>query len=821
MTLYAGRVVVVGSLVCLLTLAACQRDDTPKPTPPPSDLATIQASGAPTTESAPTADRRPPSETLRATAAATPAASPATSTPVRPTPAPLPPSPTVSPLAQAVARQNVGDYAAAIQGYGALLTATPAPADAAEARFRLGQALLLDGQGDAAQQTLSQFVQANPAHPLAPAAWFMLGRLYMDERQWDAAVDAYTRYVQANGPLADYAQNRVGNAHLSAQRPAEAARAYEAALRRSDVTAPVLRAAWNSLGEVRLSQGDTAGAKQAYESALQSATDDEDRAFALAALHQFYTQTGDAAAARDALRRLWTDLPRTDAAYQAAKADLDGGDASLQYGKGLAAYARSDWRRAVDAFNQAADQDPAHPAELHLLAGNAYRRLGLPQKAVFHYDQLIDTHPGDPLIPDAVLGKARTLRAGDPATARSLYGDFLNRYPGHKEADQAALELGRLVEDSEDCSAALAVYRDAADTYATSAGLDARARLGLCQLKSGDRASAQATFQTLAGSQLPERQAQGLYWQAYLAAQTDPARAEALYRQAAAADPDSFYGARAALAIGAPPTPTGADASRAAAEAWLLQRTGKTAGDLAQAEQAVAADPDLRHAAAFFEQGLRDNALKHLRLARARVGDDPLKLYHFARQAHALGGTWIGLNAADSLLASFKEPVAALPPELARLAYPRPYLGLVRDAAARYGVDPALFYAILRQESRFEPTAHSGADARGLAQVLPTTGQSIARAIGWPDFSADDLFKPYVNLEFGAYFLQQQLRRFNGEMWAALAAYNAGPNAVPRWQQAAPDPALQIEAIDYPETATYVRRVTEYWAAYRSLYGEG
>lgn len=74
-----------------------------------------------------------------------------------------------------------------------------------------------------------------------------------------------------------------------------------------------------------------------------------------------------------------------------------------------------------------------------------------------------------------------------------------------------------------------------------------------------------------------------------------------------------------------------------------------------------------------------------------------------------------------------------------------------------------------------------------------------------------------MNVEFGAYFLAQQLRRFEGQRWAALAAYNAGPNAVPRWVAASSDPDAQIEAIDYPETATYVQHVLGNWAAYDAL----
>ncbi|MCW5849760.1 MAG: lytic transglycosylase domain-containing protein [Anaerolineae bacterium] len=254
-----------------------------------------------------------------------------------------------------------------------------------------------------------------------------------------------------------------------------------------------------------------------------------------------------------------------------------------------------------------------------------------------------------------------------------------------------------------------------------------------------------------------------------------------------------------------------------AAEKWLLDKTGRTPADLAQAEAAVRGDADLARARAFVEQGMRDTAQRHLRLVRAHVGNDPLRLYWLTRTADALGQYTVSMGLAEGLARALDTPPGESPAPLQTLAFPTPYRDLVETAARRQGVDPALLWAIMRQESHFEPGATSTAGARGLTQVVPSTGQSIARALSDDDFTPADLYRPSVNIEFGAYYLAQQLRRFDGQLWAALAAYNAGPNAVPRWRAASDDWALQIEAIDYAETATYVRRVLEYWGYYAGL----
>ena len=113
---------------------------------------------------------------------------------------------------------------------------------------------------------------------------------------------------------------------------------------------------------------------------------------------------------------------------------------------------------------------------------------------------------------------------------------------------------------------------------------------------------------------------------------------------------------------------------------------------------------------------------------------------------------------------------------------------LVRKAGRRYGVDPKLIHAVIRQESNYNPFAISRKGARGLMQLIPETADR---------FGVSDIFDPAENVAGGVKYLRHLLDRYDGDPRLTLAAYNAGEAAVERAQGIPP----------YPETEDYVSRV--------------
>ncbi len=161
-----------------------------------------------------------------------------------------------------------------------------------------------------------------------------------------------------------------------------------------------------------------------------------------------------------------------------------------------------------------------------------------------------------------------------------------------------------------------------------------------------------------------------------------------------------------------------------------------------------------------------------------------------------------------------------LAPEVWQILFPLRYDRELRLAAQEEGVDPALVAALILQESSFDAGALSRAGARGLMQVMPATGRTIARSKG-QRYRRAALHDPETSLDFGTHYLRQMSERFSGAAEKILAAYNAGPHRVDAWTARRGElPAEEFtESIPFSETRTYVMIVLANREQYRRLYG--
>lgn len=160
-----------------------------------------------------------------------------------------------------------------------------------------------------------------------------------------------------------------------------------------------------------------------------------------------------------------------------------------------------------------------------------------------------------------------------------------------------------------------------------------------------------------------------------------------------------------------------------------------------------------------------------------------------------------------------------LPPEAWRILYPLEYADVLRAKAVERGLDPALVAALVCQESTFDSDAISSAGARGLMQIMPPTGRTLARALG-QSYQRSLLHRPETSLDFGTHYLKQLIDQFDGRVERALAAYNAGPHRVHAWTAGRPEmPAEEfIESIPFTETRFYVMAILATQEQYRRIY---
>jgi soluble lytic murein transglycosylase len=130
--------------------------------------------------------------------------------------------------------------------------------------------------------------------------------------------------------------------------------------------------------------------------------------------------------------------------------------------------------------------------------------------------------------------------------------------------------------------------------------------------------------------------------------------------------------------------------------------------------------------------------------------------------------------------------------------------------------------ALIAQESTFDPTAKSTANARGLMQIMPATGRRLARTLGIRNFTTARLNDPETNIRLGTLNFSNVVKRFGG-VYYALASYNAGESRISRWKVDRPtlDEDEFIDDIPFPETQNYVKRILGTAENYRVLYGPG
>jgi soluble lytic murein transglycosylase len=519
----------------------------------------------------------------------------------------------------------------------------------------------------------------------------------------------------------------------------------------------------------------------------------------------------------DALR-LRVNPPADDASKTAARGDLLGF---------LSKSSNSvDTRAAIDLFDKVFTN--TSPSE-ELVIARAAAKSGLPDRAASAYAKALGAGLGDVndnveygsvlfrlrryadaaaqfakvRAPPNLAAAAQYQRAraqialGNTEAGRSTLRALTTAYPKDTSAASALLLLADLATDDNRDQDARQMLMALLKRFPTGRhATNARFRAGIIAYIQGDRKAAAAEFDSLVARDSNSTEAlAAAYWagRSY-AALGDKTRSKARWRSIIAREPLSYYAVLAAKRL---------DTALVAPD-----RSPSNYARIPAIDTAINRIVALKDVGMDVEAGFEDDRLFRDALA------NPARL---VATAHALSGgdqasrsIALGRRALDDIGHS---------PENYRLYFPVLERETLISSSKENGLDPVLVAALIRQESNFNPVATSPAGARGLMQLMPAVGKSVADSKGIGPWDPDLLYQPATNIKLGTAHLSGLVRKYP-EVVKVLAAYNAGESRVEKWSSkaGASDPEVFTERIPFVETRDYVRTILRNRAYYQALY---
>jgi soluble lytic murein transglycosylase len=391
------------------------------------------------------------------------------------------------------------------------------------------------------------------------------------------------------------------------------------------------------------------------------------------------------------------------------------------------------------------------------------------------------------------LAAAGTWRwnADEDAQALALFDQVAHRFPDAPQATEALYAIGRIHQEAGRLDRAATAYAALAERFPqASQAREARWRTGWVRYLAGEYDVAAKAFGRAARGGKDLRVA-AEYWRARALERLGSPEAGERLEHIADRHPTSYYGMIAEERLGRPtPAPT---------------------GGIEPTPVGFPADLGGAHA----ERARVLLGLGLMRLAQPEV--DALRGVASERQLieayAAVEAPWAAIRVAGTLSRESRIGVR-------RYLYPLGFWPLLRPQAEARGLDPLFVAAVIRQESLFDPDAASPADAHGLMQLLPRTARDLATDLGRPPPDRSALRDPATSIQLGTLLLRRLLDRYDGSRVKALAAYNAGEDAVAKWERRYPDRPEDefVELISFRETRDYVKAVLRHYQTYRTVY---
>jgi soluble lytic murein transglycosylase len=436
------------------------------------------------------------------------------------------------------------------------------------------------------------------------------------------------------------------------------------------------------------------------------------------------------------------------------------------------------------------------------------------------WGQAIARCDGDDSLATALYygGKA-SVSAHHPAEALERFGRVEKLFPKHRLADDACFRAALVVCDEGDEPRGLALLSSLPDNYPEGdMGGEALFRVALAKLGKHDLDGARETLDRLLSAGLDggrNSAGRGAYFRARVAQLAgDLEEAKKRYTSILGEQPLGYYMLLAHARLRA----MSEEMARSAVEASVAR---EPAGPFLTGDHAEFTSPAFERFERLLEVGEIDSARRELHAAGLIAeGADPEVVWTVAWLYDLAGAPELGHSFTRGRLLNYRDHWPAGRWRLAwEVAFPRVWQAVVERESEATHVPVPLTWAIMREESAFNPDARSVADAIGLMQLIAPTARATARGTQLP-FDEEALRRPEISIALGTRLLSSLRASFAVNPALAIAAYNGGARAVRRWlgEHGGDDFDVFVERIPFDETRAYIKRVLASQAAYAYLY---
>jgi len=754
-------------------------------------------------------------------------------------------TPTITPTAVPVVRVANGDRALFNGDYElALALFQSAYRDASDPEIRSAarwgevQTQFEDARYPEAVAAAQTLIDEFPDSPHTPEAWFLKGLAHYEAGEYLQAADALQKFLELRPGVIDaYTQELRGDAFSEAGNRADAIAAYEAAIQ-----APQLGDGIQldlKVAQTLAQTGDHEAAIARYDGIFARSPNDFLKAQVAYLTGGSLQVLGRIEEAQGKYRLAVEEYPLSYYAYLSLVELVDAGVEVSELDRGIVDYYASQYDVALLALDRHLAANPVDDGTAHYYRALTLRDMGTYPEAIEAFDVFIQNYSSHPRWSDAWEDKAfiQWFHLDQYAGAAQTLLDFVALFPQSSRSIDFMMTAARILERSEDLDRAAETWQRVADEYPNSKEASTAVfQTGITRYRQRRFDQALTAFdQSLKAALDASDQARAWLWIGKTRQQLgNIEEMQSAWQQGQAIDPGGYYSERARDLMTnpnpfAPPASVNFNydlaAERQAADTWLrltlqlpedADLTGL--GPLAQ-------DGRLIRGAQLWKLGLYDDARLEFESLREAVSADAVQSYRLGNYLLDLGlyrSAIFALRQSLTLVGLDEHSESMMAPPFFRHArYGLYFRDLIIPDAQTEGLDPLFVFSIVRQESFFEGFVRSTAGARGLMQIIPATGASIAGQLGWPfGYEDGDLYRPDVSVRFGTHYLASNLQLMDGDPYAALAAYNAGPGNASVWKgMAGGDPDLFLEVVRFEETRLYIRNIYEIFAIYRRLYG--